>query len=145
MQAYAKPTGREKSMVPSATVLPPKPPVPEKGEPEEMEKDKEKAAVHLKRRSDTEADEPKAKKGSMASAKEQPKAVELKLASEVSKAHQDVGAEDAAKAKATAEAKDEKSEKRPRTPRSGLVLKTSEEVRSQEAGEKAPWRVELRR
>ena len=74
----------------------------------------------------------------MASAKEQTKAVELKPASEVSKAQQDEGAKDAAKAAATAEAKEEKSEKRPHTPRSGLVLKTSEEVRSQEAGEKAP-------
>ena len=143
MQAYAKPTGKEKSMVYNEqsqrwekAPVPEKPSVPEKGEPEE--KEIEKAAVHLKRRSETETDEPKAKTGSVASTKEQPKAVELKPASEVSKAHQDEGAQDAAKAEATAEAKDEKSEKQPHTPRSGLVLKTSEEVRSQEAGEKAP-------
>ena len=142
-QAYSKPTGKEKSMVYNEQSQkwekapgPAKPPVPEKGEVEEKEKDKEKA-VHLKRRSETEADEPKAKKGSVASAKEQVKTVELKPASEVSKATQDEGAKDAAKAEAAAEAKEEKSEKRPHTPRSGLVLKTSEEVRSQ-AGEKAP-------
>ena len=39
---------------------------------------------------------------------------------------QDEVAKDAAKAKAAAETKEEKSEKRPHTPRSGLVLKTSD-------------------
>ena len=65
-QAYSKPTGREKSMVYNEQSqiwekppVPAKPPVPEKGEPEEKEKDKEKAVMHLKRRSETEADEPK--------------------------------------------------------------------------------------
>ena len=58
--------------------------------------------THLKRRSETEADEPKAKKGSVASTKEQPKAVELKPALEVSKANSDEGAKVAAKAEAYA-------------------------------------------
>ena len=56
--------------------------------------------MRLKRRSETETDEPKAKKGSLASTKEQVKAVDLKPASEVSKATQDEVAQDAAKAEA---------------------------------------------
>ena len=141
LQAYSKPTGKEKSMVfdeQSEKWIPapvqPKISVPEKGE----SKDGEKAAVHLKRRSETGADEPKAKKGSVASTKEQSKAVELKPASEVAKEKTEKDATEAAKVEATVEADIEKSEKRPHTPRSGLVLKTSEEVRLQDTGEKAP-------
>ena len=141
LQAYSKPTGKEKPMVldeQSQKWIPapvqPKTSVPEKGE----SKDGEKAAVHLKRRSETGADEPKAKKGSIASTKEQSKAVELKPASEVAKEKTEKDATDAAKVEATVEADAEKSEKRPHTPRSGLVLKTSEEVRLQDTGEKAP-------
>ena len=157
LQAYSKPTGKEKSMVfdeQSEKWIPapvqPKISVSEKGESKEGEKaavhlkrrsetgadepkEGEKAAVHLKRRSETGADEPKAKKGSIASTKEQSKAVELKRASEVAGEKTEKDATDAAKVEDV-----EKSEKRPHTPRSGLVLKTSEEVRLQDTGEKAP-------
>ena len=141
LQAYSKPTGKEKSMVfdeQSEKWIPapvqPKTSGPEKGE----SKDGEKAAVHLKRRSEIGADEPKAKKGSVASTKEQSKAVELKQASEAAKEKTEKDATDAARVEATVETEVEKSEKRPHTPRSGLVLKTSEEVRLQDTGEKAP-------
>ena len=70
--------------------------------------------------------------------KEAIKAAELKPASEVSRAAQAIAVKGAEKAGETAEEKREESEKRPHTPRSGIVLKTSEEVRQREAGEKAP-------
>ena len=65
------------------------------------------------------------------------KPVELKPASEVSKASQEKAEKDAGRADEPAE---EKSEKRPHTPRSGIVLKTAEEVQQHDAGEKAPHR-----
>ena len=65
-------------------------------------------AVQLKRRSDTEGDEPKAKKGGIASGTEKVKPVELKPASEVSKASQEKAEKDAGRADDPA---DEKSEK----------------------------------
>ena len=94
-------------------------------------------AVQLKRRSETESEEPKAKKGSIANGTEKVKSVELKPASEVSKASLEKAEKDAGKAGAPAE---EKSEKRPHTPRTGIVLKRAEEVQQHDAGEKAPHR-----
>ena len=57
----------------------------------------------------------------------------MKPASEVSKASREKSVEGAGKA---GEAATEKSE--PHTPRSGIVLKSAEEVQQQDAGEKAP-------
>ena len=88
MQAYAKPTGKEKSMVYNEQSLvwekaqvSEKAPVPEKGEPEEVKK----SSVQLKRGPEAGVDEPKAKKGSVSSTKDPPKGIELKPASEVVK------------------------------------------------------------
>ena len=89
-QAYSRPTGREKSMVYNDQTSkwekapePVKLPEPGKGEFTEKEAKADKA-VQLKRRSETEGDEPKAKKGGIAGGPEKAKPVELKLASEVS-------------------------------------------------------------
>ena len=60
-------------------------PAPGKGESTEKQEKTEKA-VQLKRRSETEGEEPQAKKGSMASGSEAVKAVELKPATSVSTA-----------------------------------------------------------
>ena len=65
----------------------------------------------------------------------EPKKGETTDASEVSKASREKAVEDAGKA---GESATEKSEKRPHTPRSGIVLKTAVEVQQQDAGEKAP-------
>ena len=113
-------------------------PDPGKGESTEKQERQEKAgkAVQLKRRSETEGEEPKAKKGSIASGSEKVKPVELKPATEVSTASPEEKGEDARKARASAE----ESEKRPHTPRSGIVLKKAEEVQQHDAGEKAPHR-----
>ena len=88
MQAYAKPTGKERSMVYNEqsqkwekAPVPEKAPTPEKGEPEETKR----SSVQLKRGPEAGVDEPKAKKGSVASTKEPTKAIELKSASEVAK------------------------------------------------------------
>ena len=88
-QAYSKPTGREKSKVYNDQTSkwekapePVKLPEPGKGESTEKEAKADKA-VQLKRRSETEGDEPKAKKGGIASEKEKTKPLELKPASEV--------------------------------------------------------------
>ena len=113
---------------------PEKLPEPEKGETTEKETNVDKA-VQLKRRSETETDEPKAKKGGIASATDKVKSIELKPASEVSKASREKCVEGAGKA---GESTAEKSEKKTHTPRSGIVLKTAEEVQQQDAGEKAP-------
>ena len=94
-------------------------------------------AVQLKRRSETEGEEPKAKKGGIASGTEKVKPVELKPASEVSKASLEKAERDAGR---VGEPADEKSEKRPHTPRSGIVLKKAEEVQQHDAGEEAPHR-----
>ena len=61
--------------------VPEKTPVPEQGEPEETKR----SSVQLKRGPEVGVDEPKAKKGSVASTKEPPKGIELKPASEVAK------------------------------------------------------------
>ena len=140
-QAYSKPTGREKSMVYNDQAskwekapVPEKLPEPEKGKSAEKEKNVDKAA-QLKRRSETETDEPKAKKGSIANATGKVKTIELKPASEVSKASREKSVEGAGKADEPATGK---SEKRPHTPRSGIVLRKAEEVQQQDAGEKTP-------
>ena len=142
-QAYSRPTGREKSLVYNDQTLKwekaPEPvdlPDPGKGESTEKEVKTDKA-VQLKRRSETEGEEPKAKKGGIASGTEKVKPVELKPASEVSKASLEKTEKDAGRA---GEPADDKSEKRPHTPRSGIVLKKAEEVQQHDAGEKAPHR-----
>ena len=109
-------------------------PEPGKGEPTEKEAKADKA-VQLKRRSETESEEPKAKKGSIASGPEKAKPVELKPASEVSQASHEKSVKDAGRADVPAV---EKSEKKPHTPRSGIVLKPAGEVQQHDAGEKAP-------
>ena len=95
--------------------------------------------MHLKQRSDTETEEPKAKKGGIAGEKEKTKPVELKPASAVSQVSQEQKASDAGRAEGAAP---EESEKRPHTPRSGIVLKSAEEAQQSDAGEKAPHRVD---
>ena len=107
-------------------------PAPGKGEPTEKPEKTEKGAK-LKRRSEVEGEEPQAKKGSIASGSEVVKPVELKPATSVSTA---VPPKD--KDSQGAQTVTLKSEKRPHTPRSGIVLKTAEEVQQQDAGEKAP-------
>ena len=114
-QAYSRPTGREKSMVYNdqtqkweKALEPVNLPDPGKGETTEKEAKADKA-VQLKRRSETEGDEPKAKKGGIASGTEKVKPVELKPASEVSKASQEKAEKDAERADVPA---DEKSEKK---------------------------------
>ena len=144
-QAYSRPTGREKSMVYNDQTQrwekAPEPvdlPAPGKGESAEKQEKQEKVekAVQLKRRSETEGEEPKAKKGSIASGSEKVKPVELKPATEVSTALPEETEKGVKGAKTTAE----ESEKRPHTPRSGIVLKKAEEVQRHDAGEKAPHR-----
>ena len=137
-QAYSRPTGKEKSMVFNDQTQhwepePVEEPTPEKGETTEKQEMTEKA-VKLKRRSETEGEEPQAKKGSITSGSEVVKQVELKPATSVSTAipsGKDKGTQEAQTVTAV-------SEKRPHTPRSGIVLKTAEEVQQQDAGEKAP-------
>ena len=139
-QAYSRPTGREKSMVFNDQAQQwekaPEPveiPAPGKGESTEKQEKTEKA-VKLKRRSETEGEEPQAKKGSITSGSEIVKPVELKPATSMSTAvpsKKDTSVQEARTT--TAE-----SEKRPHTPRTGIVLKKAEEVQQQEAGEKAP-------
>ena len=102
-------------------------PDPGKGESTEKEVKTDKTVQLIKRRSETEGEEPKAKKGGIAGGKETVKPVELKSASEVSKVSGRAGVP-----------ADERSEKRPHTPRSGIVLKKAEEVQEHDAGEKAP-------
>ena len=72
--------------------------LPEPGKGESTEETKAVKAVQLKRRSETEGDEPKAKKGGIASGTENVKPVELKPASEVSKASQEKAEKDAGRA-----------------------------------------------
>ena len=137
LQANSRPTGREKSMVFNDQEQKwEKAPDPGKGETTQKEEKTDKA-VQLKRRSDTEGDEPKAKKGGIASGMEKVKPVELRPASVASQTVQEKAEKDAGRAADPAE---EKSEKRPHTPRSGIVLKTVEEVQRHDAGEKAPHR-----
>ena len=141
-QAYSRPTGREESMIyndqsqqwekaPEPVDLP----APGKGDSTEKQEKTEKA-VQLKRRSETEGEEPQAKKGSIASGSERVKPVELKPATDVSTA-MPTGKEKGVKEARTTT---EESEKRPHTPRSGIVLKKAEEVQRHDAGEKAPHR-----
>ena len=113
MQAYAKPTGKERSMVYdeqsqkwAKAPVPERAPTPEKGEPEETKR----SSVQLKRGPEAGVDEPKAKKGSVASTKEQTKAIELKSASEVAKESAAKGAKAAGKAEETSKAEKEKGE-----------------------------------
>ena len=141
-QAYSRPTGREKSMIYNDQTQKwekaPEPvdvPAPGKGDSTQKQEKAEKA-VQLKRRSETEGEEPQAKKGSIASGSENVKPVELKPATSVSTAVPSKKEKDEPEAKTTTE----KSEKRPHTPRSGIVLKTAEEVQRHDAGEKAPHR-----
>ena len=137
-QAYSRPTGKEKSMVFNDQTQhwepePVEEPTPGKGESTEKQETTEKA-VKLKRRSETEGEEPQAKKGSITSGSEVVKPVELKPATSVSTAMpsgKDKGTQEAQTVTAV-------SEKRPHTPRSGIVLKTAEEVQQHDAGEKAP-------
>ena len=139
-QAYSRPTGREKSMVynnqtqqwEKAPELVDNP-APGKGESTEKQAKTEKA-VQLKRRSETEGEEPQAKKGSIASGSEVVKPVELKPATSVSTAEPSKKEKDVQEARTTTEG----SEKRPHTPRTGIVLKRAEEVQRHDAGEKAP-------
>ena len=119
----------------SGNLEPVEEPTPEKGESTEKQETTEKT-VKLKRRSETEGEEPQAKKGSITSGSEVVKPVELKPATSISTAvpsGKDKGAQEAQTLTAV-------SEKRPHTPRSGIVLKTAEEVQQQDAGEKAPHR-----
>ena len=137
-QAYSRPTGREKSMVfnDQTQQWEPEPveePTPGKGESTEKQETTEKA-VKLKRRSETEGEEPQAKKGSITSGSEVVKPVELKPAASVSTAVPSGKDKDAQEAQTVTAV----SEKRPHTPRSGIILKTAEEVQQQDAGEKAP-------
>ena len=86
-QAYSRPTGREKSLIYNDQTLKwekaPEPMnLPDPGKGESTEETKAAKAVQLKRRSETEGDEPKAKKGGIASGTEKVKPVELKPASE---------------------------------------------------------------
>ena len=137
-QAYSRPTGKEKSMVFNDQTQRWEPePVeeltPGKGESTEKQETSEKA-VKLKRRSETEGEEPQAKKGSITGGLEVAKPVELKPATSVSTAvpsKRDKGMQETQTV--TVE-----SEKRPHTPRPGIVLKTAEEVQQHGAGEKAP-------
>ena len=73
-------------------------------------------------------DELKAKKGSVSTTRNPAKGVELKLASEVEMEGVEEETHGAEKAKESSEPKGEAGEKRPHTPRSGLVLKSAEEV-----------------
>ena len=137
-QAYSRPTGKEKSMVfnDQTQKWEPEPveePTPGKGESTEKQEKTEKGAK-LKRRSETEGEEPQAKKGSITSGSEVVKPVELKPATSVSTA---VPSKKDKEGQET-QAPTVESEKRPHTPRSGIVLKTAEEVQQQHAGEKAP-------
>ena len=137
-QAYSRPTGKEKSMVfnDQTQKWEPEPveePTPGKGESTEKQEKTEKGAK-LKRRSETEGEEPQAKKGSITSGSEVVKPVELKPATSVSTA---VPSKKDKEGQET-QAPTVESEKRPHTPRSGIVLKTAEEVQQQQAGEKAP-------
>ena len=91
-QAYSRPTGREESMVYNDQSLrwekvpvPERLPEPEKGPSVEKEEHADKA-VQLKRRSETETEEPKAKKGGVTGAAEKVKTIELKPASKASQA-----------------------------------------------------------
>ena len=97
-----------------------------------------RSSAQLKRGPEASVDEPKAKKGSVASTKEPTKGIELKSASEVAKESAVEETKAAGKAEETSKAEKEKGEKKLHTPRSGLVLKSSEEVQMQDAGEKAP-------
>ena len=72
-------------------------------------------------------DKPKAKKGSVSSTRDPAKGVELKSASEVEMEGTEE-TKDAEKAKESSEPKGDAGEKRPHTPRSGLVLRSAEEV-----------------
>ena len=136
-QAYSRPTGRERSMIfnDQTQQWEPEPivdPAPGKGEPTEKPEKTEKGAK-LKRRSEVEGEEPQAKKGSIASGTEVVRPVELKPATSVSTAVPPKDQDSQGAQTVTL-----KSEKRPHTPRSGIVLKTAEEVQQQDAGEKAP-------
>ena len=87
-QAYSRPTGKERSMVfnDQTQKWEPEPveePTPGKGESTEKQEKTEKG-VKLKRRSETEGDEPQAKKGGVTSGSEVAKPVELKPATSVS-------------------------------------------------------------
>ena len=96
--------------------------------------EKAEKAAKLKRRSETEGEEPQAKKGSITSGSEVVKPVELKPATSVAAAvpsRKDKSVQEAQTVTAG-------SKKRPHTPRSGIVLKTAEEVQQHDAGEKAP-------
>ena len=97
-------------------------------------REKTEKGAKLKRRSETEGEEPQAKKGSITSGSEVVKPVELKPATSVSTAVP--SKKD--KEKQETQAPTVESEKGPHTPRSGIVLKTAEEVQQQHAGEKAP-------
>ena len=129
MQAYARPTGKEKSTVYNEESQKwEEAPVPEKGAPEE----EKRSSVHLKMGPGMAVDGPRAKKGSMSSTRDPAKGVELKSASEVEME----GIEKESKG-----AEGDAGEKQPHTPRSGLVLKSAEEVPKKDAedpGEKAP-------
>ena len=137
-QAYSRPTGRERSMIFNDQTQrwepePVKDPAPGRGESTEKQEKTEKG-VQLKRRSDVEGEEPQAKKGSIASGSEFGKPVELKPATSVSTAVPPKRGKDPQETQTVTV----ESEKRPHTPRSGIVLKTAEEVQQQDAGEKAP-------
>ena len=139
-QAYSRPTGREKSMVFNDQTQQwekaPEPvgtPAPGKEESTEKQEKTEKVAK-LKRRSETEGEEPQAKKGSITSGSEVVKPVELKPATSVSTAVPSKRDKNVQEARTTTV----ESEKRPHTPRSGIVLKKAEEVQQHDAGEKAP-------
>ena len=139
-QAYSRPTGRERSMVYNDQTQqwekapePVEVPAPGKGESTEKQEKTEKV-VQLKRRSETEGEEPQAKKGSITSGSEVVKPVELKPATSVSTAVPSKKDKDVQEARTTTA----ESEKRPHTPRSGIVLKKAEEVQQHDAGEKAP-------
>ena len=139
-QAYSRSTGREKSMVYNDQTQqwekapePVEVPAPGKGESTEKQ-GKTEMVVQLKRRSETEGEEPQAKKGSITSGSEVVKPVELKPATSVSTAVPSKKDKEVREARTTTA----ESEKRPHTPRSGIVLKKAEEVQQHDAGEKAP-------
>ena len=135
MQAYTRPTGKEKSMVCNEESQKwEEAPVPEKGAPEE----EKRTSVHLKRGPGMAVDEPKAKKGSVSTTQDPAK---MKSASEVEMEGVEGEINGAEKAKESSEPKGDAGEKRPHTPRSGLVLRSAKEVQKKDAedpGEKAP-------
>ena len=108
-------------------------PAPGKGEPTEKQEKTEKG-VKLKRRSEVEGEEPQAKKGSITSS------FGGCEASGVEASNQCVysSAAKGTRIRRGPQTVTVESEKRPHTPRSGIVLKTAEEVQQQDAGEKAP-------